>query len=73
MADVEMKEANKPEEKKEQVEASEAKEPTDNFYGELLSDVANKGECRVEEGACSDGESKQREGLQDLCSINQVI
>ena len=42
MADVEMKEANKPEEKKEQVEASEAKEPTDNFYGELLSDVLTK-------------------------------
>ena len=33
MADVEMKEANKPEEKKNE-EASEAKEPTDNFYGE---------------------------------------
>ena len=33
MADVEMKEANKPEEKKND-EASEAKEPTDNFYGE---------------------------------------
>ena len=33
MADVEMKEANKPEEKKNE-EASETKEPTDNFYGE---------------------------------------
>jgi hypothetical protein len=31
MADVEMKEANKPEEKKNE-EAPEAKEPTDNFY-----------------------------------------
>ena len=32
MADVEMKEANKPEEKKNE-EATEAKEPADNFYG----------------------------------------
>ena len=52
-----MKEANKPEEKKEQGEASEAKEPTDNFYGELLSIVTNEGECSVEENAYSDGES----------------
>ena len=33
-----MKEANKPEEKKNQ-EASEAKEPTDNFYGEYRASV----------------------------------
>ena len=67
-----MKEANKPEEKKNE-EATEAKEPTDNFYGKWWAYFVNLKLIRAEKSPCSHGKGQQWEGFQDLCSINQVI
>ena len=58
MADVEMKEANKPEEKKNE-EATEAKEPTDNFYGEQKAFLFNLKLIRAEKSPCSHGKGQQ--------------
>ena len=58
MADVEMKEANKPEEKKNE-EATEAKEPTDNFYGEQKALVFNLKLIRTKKSPCSHGKGQQ--------------
>ena len=52
-----MKEANKPEEKKNE-EASEAKEPTHNFYGEYLALYFYLKSCRIEEGPCTYGKGQ---------------
>ena len=58
MADVEMKEANKPEEKKNE-EATEAKEPTDNFYGKQRAYCINLKLIRAKKSPCSHGKGKQ--------------
>ena len=58
MADVEMKEANKPEEKKNE-EATEAKEPTDNFYGKQKAFLFNLKLIRAKKGPCSHGKGQQ--------------
>ena len=58
MADVEMKEANKPEEKKNE-EATEAKEPADNFYGKQQAYLFNLKLIRAKKGPCSHGKGQQ--------------
>ena len=53
-----MKEANKPEEKKNE-EATEAKEPTDNFYGEQKAFLFNLKLIRAKKSPCSHGKGQQ--------------
>ena len=71
--DVQMKDANAADPKKEETTEKDKKEPVDQFFGKLNNAKSNPILYRAEKGVDLDGEGSNRQRFQNLRLINQVI